>query len=343
MASSLVPKCAAGYREGAMVTLRVSRTLALAGAAVVTLALAATFTALEADRIYRTWRATASADAHVTSDAFTEAAATWLRREQHDTIRRVAEVMATGEFRAVEVVLDGESIVSAGVQAEMNDSPNPGAVGARSSIERHGARWILQTSIPVPSAVGVVRTQQDVSVSHAALVHAIVRIGALGLGSWIALTALAWSVGRGWIRRRKVLGHAGAPTAASHQVEHASILAIDRRTKATRINDVSVRLSPKQFALLSLLASDEGKVFSEADILLAVWPNSKYADANDVRQCIYQLRRRLDAAAAGGAQHVRNVKGFGYGFVSAVPAPNAGAEAEVPAREEPSHALYEQT
>ena len=342
MASSLVPKCAAGYREEDMAPLRVSRTLALTAAAVVTLALAATLTAIEADRVYRTWRTTASADAYVTSDAFTEAADTWLRRGQFDTIRRVAAVMATGDFRAVEIVLDGESVVSAGVQADMNDLPEP-ADGAQSSIERHGARWILQTSVPIPSAVGVVRTQQDVSVSHAAMVHAIVRIGALGLGSWIALTALAWSVGRGWIRRRKGLGHAGAPTAASHEVEYASILAIDRRTKATRINDVSVRLSPKQFALLSLLASDEGKVFSEADILQAVWPNSKYADANDVRQCVYQLRRRLDAAAAGGSQHVCNVKGFGYRFVSAVPAPSAGAEAEVLAREEPSHALYGQT
>jgi len=342
MASLLVPKCAAGYREEDMATLRVSRTLALTAAAVVTLALAATLTAIEADRTYRTWRATASADAYVTSDAFTEAAATWLRREQHDTIRRVAEVMATGEFRAVEVVLDGESIVSAGVQADMNDLPDS-ADGGQSSIERHGGRWILLTSIPIPSAVGVVRTQQDVSVSHAAMIHAIVRIRALGLGSWIALTALAWSVGRGWIRRRKALGHADAPTAASHEVESASILTVDTRTKTTRINDVSVRLSPKQFALLSLLASDEGKVFSEADILLAVWPDSKYADANDVRQCIYQLRRRLDATAAGGAEHVRNVKGFGYRFVSAVPAPSAGAEAEVPVGQEPSHALYEQT
>jgi len=72
---------------------------------------------------------------------------------------------------------------------------------------------------------------------------------------------------------------------------------------------VPVPLPPKQYALLRLLASEPERVFTEEEILAAVWPDSPYADSKDIKQCVYLLRRRLGKE---GGRIVVNVPGFGY-------------------------------
>ncbi len=89
-------------------------------------------------------------------------------------------------------------------------------------------------------------------------------------------------------------------------------LVIDESSKSVLLNGKSVRLTPKQYALLSLLASDAGRVFSEREILETVWAESDYADSKDVKQYVYLLRRRLAEASDSGGMLVVNVPGFGY-------------------------------
>ena len=89
-------------------------------------------------------------------------------------------------------------------------------------------------------------------------------------------------------------------------------LVIDESAKTVSLDGKSVRLTPKQYALLSLLCSDAGRVFSEEEILQVVWAESDYADSKDVKQYIYLLRQRLAEASDSGAMLVVNVPGFGY-------------------------------
>jgi len=342
--SSLAPLLPVGYGGSGMSTIRVSRPVALGGIAVATFILTATLASLEARDVHRIWNESTAANAYVACGAFAEAVEVWLGRGQHETIRSVTDVMASGPYGAVEVIADGVVIASAGDGARPVGSPartTGRSIVPQLLVDRVEGRWIVDASIPLASSGGLVRTREDVTSSHAAMIHAILRIGAVGVAGWATLCALIWGATTWWNARRRT-ERVGSPTVPPAAIEYGSVLAVDRRTKSTRLNGSPVALSPKQFELLALLASDEGRVFSDRDILGAVWPGSPYADANDVRQCVYQLRRRLDAAAPSGANHVGNVKGFGYRLVSSLPlAPDAPG---APSREEEgSHVLCEQS
>lgn len=89
-------------------------------------------------------------------------------------------------------------------------------------------------------------------------------------------------------------------------------LTIDAASKRVTVLDEAISLSPKLFALLSCLAKVPGRVYSDAEILDAVWPESEYADAKDVKQCVYMLRRRLRSVLDDPERVIVNVKGYGY-------------------------------
>ncbi|MGB0722521.1 MAG: response regulator transcription factor [Gammaproteobacteria bacterium] len=88
-------------------------------------------------------------------------------------------------------------------------------------------------------------------------------------------------------------------------------LTIDLRSKQVSIEGRVVRLAPKAYALLHLLACDPGRVFSAHEIIAHVWPNRRSADQNDVKQCIHTLRQRLEVDPAN-PRLICNSPGFGY-------------------------------
>jgi two-component system KDP operon response regulator KdpE len=89
-------------------------------------------------------------------------------------------------------------------------------------------------------------------------------------------------------------------------------LVIDDERKEVRLGDRRVVLSPKEYALLSLLASSPGRVFSSGEIVEALWvkPDS-YAMAQDAQKYVYLLRRKIEEDAAH-PRLVLTVRGFGY-------------------------------
>jgi DNA-binding response OmpR family regulator len=89
---------------------------------------------------------------------------------------------------------------------------------------------------------------------------------------------------------------------------------IDERTKRVFVNAEEVALSPKEFALLKLLMSEYGRVFSNQEIIAAIWKDSSRAATADVKQYIHLLRHKLEQGL-GGQQIIRNAKGFGYRLV----------------------------
>ena len=91
-------------------------------------------------------------------------------------------------------------------------------------------------------------------------------------------------------------------------------LAIDERAKSVTIHGEPISLSPKEFNLLALLASDLGRVFTTDEIIAELWGNDSRATGADVKQYVYQLRSKMERDPHS-PQWIQNVKGFGYKLV----------------------------
>ena len=89
---------------------------------------------------------------------------------------------------------------------------------------------------------------------------------------------------------------------------------IDERAKTVTIHGEPIALSPKEFYLLALLASDLGRVYTNEEIITELWGSDSRATGADVKQSIYQLRSKIERDPHS-PQWIRNVKGFGYKLV----------------------------
>lgn len=77
------------------------------------------------------------------------------------------------------------------------------------------------------------------------------------------------------------------------------------------INGVSVRLTPREFDILVLLAKNRGMVFSMQKIFEEIWNESYYISDSTVAVHIKNLREKLDNAASG-EKYIKTVWGVGY-------------------------------
>ena len=94
----------------------------------------------------------------------------------------------------------------------------------------------------------------------------------------------------------------------------AGDLRLDRNRHQVTVAGAPVVLSPKEYNLLILLASEPGRVFSSDEIIAHLWPGSSRAAASDVKQYIHLLRSKLDKTAHL-SDPIENVKGFGYRLI----------------------------
>ncbi len=88
-------------------------------------------------------------------------------------------------------------------------------------------------------------------------------------------------------------------------------LEIDDGIKQVKMSNRTVKLSPKEYELLKLLASEPGRVFSHQEIIAEVWQNKPLVTASDVTKYIYLLRERLEEDP-NNPKRVLTVRGFGY-------------------------------
>jgi len=87
-------------------------------------------------------------------------------------------------------------------------------------------------------------------------------------------------------------------------------LTVDRAVREVRFAGELVPLSPREFAVLEVLISRAGAVVTKDELLKSVWGDELAATRNAVEVYVGYLRRKLDAAGAGGI--VRTVRGHGY-------------------------------
>lgn len=88
-------------------------------------------------------------------------------------------------------------------------------------------------------------------------------------------------------------------------------LVINHSHKVIKINDIPIDLSPKEFAIMTVLANDFGHVVKTEDIIIKVWPEDYKATKADVYQYIHMLRKKIEIDATH-PKIIITVKGFGY-------------------------------
>jgi DNA-binding response OmpR family regulator len=98
---------------------------------------------------------------------------------------------------------------------------------------------------------------------------------------------------------------------ASLSVVQVGALRIDRIRFEVKIRNREVRLSRKEFELLWVLASEDGRAFRREDLIERVWGNSFFLDIRTVDVHIARLRSKLKDAA-GDAPVIETVWGIGY-------------------------------
>jgi DNA-binding response OmpR family regulator len=88
-------------------------------------------------------------------------------------------------------------------------------------------------------------------------------------------------------------------------------LEIDDSVKHVKVKGRTVSLSPKEYELLKLLASEPGRVFSHQEIIAEVWQNKPFITSSDVTKYIYLLREKLEDDPEN-PRYILTVRGFGY-------------------------------
>ncbi|CAL9624407.1 response regulator transcription factor [Streptomyces werraensis] len=89
-------------------------------------------------------------------------------------------------------------------------------------------------------------------------------------------------------------------------------LSLDVAGRVCRRGGVRVDLTPREFAVLELLARRAGQAVSKGDLLYHAWPDEAY-DPNLVEARVSSLRRKVDTAFR--RQSLQTVRGTGYRLV----------------------------
>ncbi|MDH6238142.1 DNA-binding response OmpR family regulator [Cryobacterium sp. CG_9.6] len=104
------------------------------------------------------------------------------------------------------------------------------------------------------------------------------------------------------IRRREQLVPA--------QVLRVGALRIDSHDHEVTSDDRAISLSPKEFAVLRLLAENVNATVSRETILTEIWGSSDYTDANVVDQYVSYLRRKMSPEHDGVT--IMTERGIGF-------------------------------
>jgi two-component system alkaline phosphatase synthesis response regulator PhoP len=98
-------------------------------------------------------------------------------------------------------------------------------------------------------------------------------------------------------------------------------LTIDFADVRASCDDANVKLTNKEFLLLSALAKKRGRVVTRQQLLDQVWGYSYYGDARTLDVHIRRLRQKLDACG----DCIETVVGVGYRFVGCAAGKRAAA------------------
>jgi DNA-binding response OmpR family regulator len=114
---------------------------------------------------------------------------------------------------------------------------------------------------------------------------------------------------RALLRRVEMIQAASAPP--PDEVLAVGALRMDAATYEASLDGQPLDLTPKEFALLFLLAQHPGRVFSRAYLLDEIWGYEAVAYDRTVDTHVYRLRQKLGTDSEL-AQRIVAVRGTGY-------------------------------
>jgi DNA-binding winged helix-turn-helix (wHTH) protein len=248
------------------------------------------------------------------AQAFAASAGTWLDPLNVPMLRAASQFLLVGSALYVQVALADGTVIDERMEdalgLDLATSDEVSGLEAR-QVRSPAAGTYLDIVAPLPTApgdpsAGYIRMGIDASSVRERGRNAMLLAVALGIAiDLLLILLLRWAMrGRGTddllsVSRRETPIVVGS-------------LEIDVARKEVRYRREDVLLTPKQFALLHLLAREPGRVYSEREIVTEVWAESPYADSKDVKQYVYLIRQRLAKAAPAARDLIVTVPGFGY-------------------------------
>lgn len=100
-----------------------------------------------------------------------------------------------------------------------------------------------------------------------------------------------------------------SPVVQNENTVNIGNLVIDKERYLIKINNEEMILPRKEFELLSLLVSKQGKVFTREEIYHSVWGENVVVGDRTIDVHIRKLREKI------GNDHIKTLKGIGYKFV----------------------------
>ncbi len=264
-------------------------------------------------------------EAFLTTSAFSQLVANWLvseRDRQHERVLSAAEAMLLGDHVYINVAYHGDTIVNARASG-WDDEFLPSSAITNSMIQRTDVSLttidgmkMIDAVVPLPGVEGIgnlVRVRIHASSLESQIHNARLAAALAGFLCWLVVFGIVLFAKR----KAGPAARKSSSEIASVDTPHCIIcgrLQIHTKRKTISIDGRHVSYPPKLFHLLELLALEQDKAFSPDEILEHVWSDATYANANDVRQCVYRLRRKLNDLQDGLGGCITNVKGFGYRF-----------------------------
>jgi two-component system KDP operon response regulator KdpE len=97
-------------------------------------------------------------------------------------------------------------------------------------------------------------------------------------------------------------------------VIRANGLEVDLARRTVQNGGQEIHLTPTEFDLLRLLASNRGRLMTHRELLVSVWGAGYGDDTQVLRAHIANLRRKIEPA--DGARYIRTDPGVGYRFAA---------------------------
>jgi len=109
--------------------------------------------------------------------------------------------------------------------------------------------------------------------------------------------------------RIRAVSRRSTPTTLLDQ-QQIGPLVIDRREHRVHVHDEEITLTPKEFDLLAVLATDPGAMVTRRDILTEVWDPHWYGTTRTVDVHVASLRKKL-----GHPEWIETSRGVGFRLV----------------------------
>jgi two-component system KDP operon response regulator KdpE len=115
-------------------------------------------------------------------------------------------------------------------------------------------------------------------------------------------------------RIRAVLRRAGGPDADTGGCLRLGPIELDTVRREVQVSGEPVHLTPREYELLKVLLSSQGRVLTKARLLRAVWGLAYANESAYLHVYVNQLRRKLSAAAPAGSLEglIETEPGIGY-------------------------------